>query len=71
MGCVRGDQEIVCTEFGGVWRHGVASGSVGRQRKRRNGCSVVAEVRDAKRRFERLGKMLECVGVFLECSIAL
>ena len=54
-------------EFGGVWHHEVASSNVGRQRTRRNGCGVVAAVQDMKPRFERLGKKLECVGVFLDC----
>ena len=53
------------------WCHGVAPGNVGRRRTRRNGCKVVAAVCDAKQRFEKLGKKMGCVGVFLDCYDAL
>ena len=55
----------MCARFDEVWCHGVASGSVGRRRTRRNGDEVVAVVRDAKQKFEKLGRKLGCVGVFL------
>ena len=49
----------------------MASGDVGRRRTRWNGGEVVAVVRDAKQRFEKLGRNLGCVGVFLDCCNAL
>ena len=49
----------------------MASGDVGRWQTRRNDCGVVAAIWDAKQRFEKLGKMLGCVGVFLDCYDAL